>query len=98
MKTPIYLATSKTYGINEYNEDRNLLTERHSWAEDLVITEKDYDEWLLESIPVEFRGPLSYMAYEDGHHAGEDEVNSILRSLIHDLRPAIEAYTKRILA
>ena len=49
---------------------------------------------LLEQVPVEFRSILSEMAYDRGHSAGEDEVVSILRSLVADLKPAIENFIK----
>lgn len=49
---------------------------------------------LLETVPVEFRSVLSYMAYERGHSAGELEVLLILKDLIHDLKPAIEEFAK----
>lgn len=51
-------------------------------------------EELLLCIPEEFHSVLSYMAYERGHNAGEDEVYCILTNLVEDLKPAIEEFCK----
>jgi len=51
------------------------------------------DELLLR-IPEEFHSILTYMAYERGHNAGEDEVYCILTNLVEDLKPAIKEFCK----
>ena len=53
---------------------------------------------LLLDVPDEFRGVLSYMAYERGHSGGREEVINILSGLVADLKPCIEAFEKRLLA
>lgn len=52
----------------------------------------------LERVPEEFRSVLSFMAYQRGHSAGDDEVLGVLQGLINDLEPAINAYTERLRA
>lgn len=49
---------------------------------------------LLSQVPEEFRSALSYMAYESGHSAGEEEVLCHLHSLIDGLKPAIKDFCK----
>ena len=51
---------------------------------------------ILQRVPEEFRSTLSYMAYERGHSAGAVEVEGILKGLISDLLPAIQAFEKRL--
>jgi hypothetical protein len=51
---------------------------------------------ILKDIPEEFKSALSYMAYERGHSAGNEEIVNELRGLVSDLQQAIEDYTKRI--
>lgn len=99
MKTKTYYqALSSNYKLpaNDFFESEKELKEHYSWVEDLEIkefTESDY--WLLQ-VPLEFRSTLSYMAYESGHSAGEDEILSILKNLIADLKPAIEKFEARL--
>jgi hypothetical protein len=57
--------------------------------------DEERDE-LLSRVPKEFRSQLSYMAYERGHSAGEDEVILHLGSLIDDLEEPIREFEKRI--
>lgn len=52
---------------------------------------------LLKDIPKEFHGPLEYIAYQQGHSCGESEVLSILGDLVENLKPAIDAFTIRML-
>lgn len=51
---------------------------------------------MLKEIPVEFHSVLAWMAYDRGHSAGEEEVLSILGSLVDDLKPAIDNFKKRM--
>lgn len=51
---------------------------------------------LLKDVPEEFKSAMSYMAYEDGHSAGHEEVINILRGLVSDLLPSIKAFEKRL--
>ncbi len=57
--------------------------------------QKRFNE-IMGGIPEEFQSILSYMAYERGHSAGEDEILRILGSLVYDFRPAIEKFENRI--
>ncbi len=93
----LYIPTSKKYQIKrEAYESLDIVKNYHGWIDDLVIEEIEERDWLSEQLPPEFRGPLSYMAWEHGHSAGEEEVNSIFRNLVTDLLPAIQAFEKRI--
>jgi len=56
---------------------------------------KQQDE-ILSKLPEEFKGALSYMAYERGHSSGKEEVIGILKELVSDLQDAINAFEKRI--
>ena len=49
-------------------------------------------------IPQEFRGPISYHAWEQGHSNGYGEVAIHLEDLIDGLAPAIKEFQKRITA
>jgi hypothetical protein len=51
---------------------------------------------ILEDIPEEFQGTLSYMAYESGHSAGYEEVINYLRGLVSDLEGPIKLFEKHI--
>lgn len=84
---------------HSYNTDKQWLLDNYGSfidADKLVIEELDYNDWILQQVPEEFRSTLSYMAYECGHSSGEAEVQMLLESLINDLAPVIEKYTKRI--
>ena len=65
---------------------------------ELELQEMEKTDYILLQVPKEFRGPLSYMAYERGHSAGESEVEMILEGLVADLAPVIQAFEKRIRA
>lgn len=93
----LYIPTSKKYQIKrEAFESLETLKIYHDWRDDLVIEEIEERDWLSEQLPPEFRGPLSYMAWERGHSAGQDEVDMIFRGLVTDLLPAIQAFEKHI--
>ena len=65
----------------------------------MIVTDAEYAKKqaeLLKEIPVEFHGPLSYLAYERGHAYGHDEVYSELQDLVYGLRDAIRAFEDRI--
>ncbi len=51
---------------------------------------------LLAELPEEFRSYVSSESYDHGHSAGYEECVSIARSMVHGLKPVIDAYTKRI--
>jgi hypothetical protein len=51
---------------------------------------------LLKDVPNEFKGALSYMAYERGHSSGHEEVINELRMLISDLQEPIKSFGERI--
>jgi hypothetical protein len=59
------------------------------------MTEQEIE---LERVPEDFRSVLSFMAYQRGHSAGDDEVLVVLQGLINDLEPAIKSYTERLRA
>jgi len=63
---------------------------------DITFETQENTDYLLLQVPEEFRGKLSYMAYERGHSAGESEVELILTELIYELKPVIQAFEKRI--
>ena len=63
-----------------------------------IVKEYTKEEYLLRDIPEEFKGALSYMAYERGHSAGKEEVLCILQGLVADLKDSIQAFEKRIRA
>ena len=62
----------------------------------VTITEMPKTDYILKDIPEEFKSVLSYMAYEQGHSAGESEVDMILRNLAFELKPAIQKFEARI--
>jgi len=64
-------------------------TQEQYAKEELELFEK-YD------IPIELRQPLSYMAYEQGHSAGYEEVISILNEIVYDIAKPIQNLIKRI--
>lgn len=65
--------------------------------EDLVVLEEmDDTQYILKDVPKEFQATLSYMAYERGHYAGQEECNCILRRLVFDLLPTIRKFEARI--
>lgn len=64
----------------------------------ITIEEMEATDYILREIPKEFKGCLSYMAYERGHSSGEQEVEMILQDLVHDLKPAIEKFKTRIIS
>lgn len=93
----LYIPTSKKYQIKrEAYESLDIVKNYHDWIDDLVIEEIEERDWLSEQLPPEFRSVLSYRAYEDGHSAGQEEVDLIFRGLVLDLLPAIQAFEKRI--
>lgn len=61
-----------------------------------IISRITENEFILKDVPIEFKSPLSQMAYERGHSAGENEVTGVLRGLVADLLPAITAFQERI--
>jgi hypothetical protein len=93
----IYIGRSEKYNYTHEASSKEDVHNEMSWCEDLVITETTETEVLMNSIPEEFRSVLSYMAYERGHAYGDNEVELILRELIHNLKPAIDKYTERVL-
>lgn len=76
MKKYYYLALSTNYKLpaNDFFESEKQLREHYSWVEDLEIKKFTENDYLLLQVPLEFRSTLSYMAYEQSHSAGEDEV------------------------
>lgn len=51
---------------------------------------------LLKDLPEEFRGKLSYMAYERGHSSGNEEILICLQNLVSDLEEPIRKYGERV--
>jgi hypothetical protein len=64
--------------------------------DELIITEMEKTDYLLRDVPEEFKSRLSYMAYEDGHAYGQDEIESKLSDLVSDLLPCIKDFEKRL--
>ena len=94
-----YKASSVLHKIDsELFKTKEELMNYYGWAEDLVISEIDVDDrnYILRDVPEELKGCLSWMAYESGHSAGENEVACHMRSLVNDLLPAILAYGIRM--
>lgn len=94
-----YQATSVIYGVkSELFSTKEALNDYYAWAEDLVITEIDTDDrdYILRDVPEELKSSISWMAYERGHSAGQDEVASYMREMVSDLLPAILAYGIRM--
>jgi hypothetical protein len=60
---------------------------------------KDFQEKenvILSEIPEEFRGAISYQAYEEGHAFGYEEVLIHVRNLVDTIKEPIRKYTERI--
>lgn len=53
-------------------------------------------ETLLKDVPDEFRGTISYRAWERGHSAGYEEVIAYVREMITDLQSPIKKFEDRI--
>jgi len=51
---------------------------------------------LLKDIPKQFHGALSYLAWEDGHSSGYENVLNCLQNLIDELLSPIIAYGKAV--
>ena len=73
-----------------------------SYEIDLPLHRMTADEYnaelkeTLEEIPEEFRPYVSQEAYERGHSAGYEEVLGIAQEMIHNLKPCIVAFEKRV--
>lgn len=64
------------------------------------ITEKEFADKqaeILQNIPKEFRGRLSYMAWQQGHSAGYEEVILDLKELVDNLEEPIKEFEKRLI-
>ena len=51
---------------------------------------------ILKKLPKEFHSAVSYMAWEDGHSAGYEEVIGILREMVGNFEKPIQEFEKRI--
>jgi hypothetical protein len=51
---------------------------------------------LLDQVPIEFRGALSYQAYQTGHAYGDEEILNHLTDLVEMIKGPIAKYTARI--
>jgi hypothetical protein len=63
------------------------------------MTKVEYEDeltCLLTQLPEEFQGMVSSKGWEDGHSSGYEEVLSVVDTLIGELKPCIEKYTKRV--
>lgn len=64
------------------------------------MTEQEFinkQKEILENIPDEFHGWLSWRAYENGHAYGYGEVLCCLSNLIDGLKELIESFRQNIL-
>lgn len=93
-------ATHSTWGGEFTGESLKDIVDQIGCEEkDLVVLKTMSEtEYILKDVPEEFKGALSYMAYEHGHSAGEDEVNMILEGIISDLMPSIKKFEESIRA
>lgn len=87
-----------TWGLNYWgNSAQEVAKEIGANESDLsCIQELSETDFILKDIPIEFKSVLSYMAYERGHSAGENEINLVLRGLVSDLTPAINEFKKNL--
>jgi len=51
---------------------------------------------ILCELPKEFRGYVSGKSWDDGHPSGREEVVSIAREIVSNLKPCIEDYRKSL--
>lgn len=96
-----YQATSEMYKFQpELFATKEALQSSYDWVGDLVITEVDVDsnDYILRDVPEELKSSFSWIAYDSGHHAGEEEVACILRGFVNDFLPGILAYGARMSA
>lgn len=54
------------------------------------------EEEILKDVPYEFRGTLTYMAYDKSHAYGREEMLFTLESLVFDLKEAIKKFEDRL--
>jgi len=62
-------------------------------------TDDEYNQSVLETVsvlPKEFQDYVQQEAYDRGHSSGYDEVFNYVKTMTHELKPVIEAYTKRL--
>ena len=96
MKT-IFVGTHSIWKVSSKGYSKAEVAEKMGAdVEDIDFVEYSEVEYILKDVPTEFRSVLSYMAYERGHSAGEDEVVLHLKELVSNLKPAIDAYTIRL--
>ena len=94
----IFKAHCKDWNITETGRSKEECERKIGCGMDMLTFEEiDEQDFILEQVPEEFRRVLYSIAWEDGHAYGESEVLNILKGLVYDLKPAIEAYTKRII-
>lgn len=95
----IITAKHKDWGIEDTGETlKEIADKMGADSSDLVIIlEQTKEDAILSKVPEEFKGPLSYMAYERGHSSGRDEVQLILSELVHALLPAIKSFEQAVL-
>lgn len=63
------------------------------------MTEREFTERqnkLLAELPEEFRGVVSFKAYQDGHASGYEEILIHVADFVGMLKKPIIAYTARI--
>lgn len=53
---------------------------------------------LVSELPDEFKEYVEKVSYERGHSAGYDEVLSIAKGMVYDLKLVVDKYTTRILS
>lgn len=94
MKT-LYYPVSDKYK-RDYFESERECRDSFSWVENLEVEQISERDYLLSQVPEEFRSTLSYMAYQSGHSAGENEILLILNNLVFNLKPAIDKFEARL--
>ena len=93
----VFIGHHLVWGINRTGTSKeNVAYQIGCEVDDLTFTEIEKTDYLLRDVPEEFKSRLSYMAYEDGHAYGQDEIESKLSDLVSDLLPCIKDFEKRL--
>ena len=93
----VFVGKHKEWSITETGTSKEDVVNKIGCSiDDLTFTEIEKTDYLLRDVPEEFKSRLSYMAYEDGHAYGQDEIESKLADLVSDLLPCIKDFEKRL--
>ena len=93
----VFIGKHKEWGITGTGTSKeDVVNQIGCSIDDLNFTEMEKTDYLLRDVPEEFKSRLSYMAYEDGHASGQDEIESKLSDLVSELLPCIKDFEKRL--